>query len=223
MTTIGTDATSWSAERRALAAKLAGDCRPDLGQAVLITGSVARGVADHYSDLEMRFLVEALQPISVYHEWLRSASGMVELEENAEHVSGTRTKSWHNGIFVESLWLPWSVLDATLGAVIRAETTNHWKLTEAWHIADALPLREHGRLTIWQERLQRVSRRAARPPHRANSGDVERAGLVANLGRERLAAGSARRSPGARRPADRISGARPAHPLRTESPLGARL
>ena len=46
MTTIGTDATSWSAERRALAAKLAGDCQPDLGQAVLITGSVARGVAD---------------------------------------------------------------------------------------------------------------------------------------------------------------------------------
>jgi Domain of unknown function (DUF4037) len=154
MTTIGTDATSWSAERRALAAKLAGDCRPDLGQAVLITGSVARGIADHYSDLEMRFLVEALQPISVYHDWLRSANGMVELEENAEHVGGTRTKSWHSGVFVESLWLPWSVLDATLGAVIRAETTNHWKLTEAWHIAGALPLREHGRLTIWQERLQ---------------------------------------------------------------------
>jgi hypothetical protein len=102
----------------------------------------------------MRFLVEALQPISVYHEWLRSASGIVELEENAEHVSGTRTKSWHNGIFVESLWAPWSVLDATLEAVIRAETTSHWKLTEAWRLADALPLREHGRLAIWQERLQ---------------------------------------------------------------------
>ena len=101
MTTIGTDATSWSAERRALAAKLAGDCQPDLGQAVLITGSVARGVADQYSDLEMRFLVEALQPISVYHEWLRSASGMVDLEENAEHVErddgrrvGTVGSSW---------------------------------------------------------------------------------------------------------------------------------
>ena len=41
------------------------------------------------------------------------------------------------------------------GAIMRAETTDHWKLTEAWHIADALPLREHGRLTIWQERLQK--------------------------------------------------------------------
>jgi hypothetical protein len=154
MTTIGTDATSWSVERRALADMLAGSCSAEHGQAVIITGSVARGVADQYSDVEMRFLVDALQPISAYYDWLRALGGRVELEGDAEHVSGTMTKSWHDGVFVEALWQPWRALDATLGAVLRAETRNHWTLTQAWRIAHALPLREHDRLTTWRERLK---------------------------------------------------------------------
>jgi hypothetical protein len=154
MTTITRDAKSWSEERTALASKLAEACPTDLGKAVIVTGSVARGVADRYSDVEMRFLVDALQPITVYQDWLRSAGGLVEPEENAEHMSGTHTKSWHDGVFVETLWQPWSALDATLGAVLLAETHDHWMLTEAWRLADAMPVRAHGRLTVWQERLK---------------------------------------------------------------------
>ena len=46
MTTISKDATSWSVERRALAEKLAESCPPEPGQAIIVTGAVARGVAD---------------------------------------------------------------------------------------------------------------------------------------------------------------------------------
>jgi hypothetical protein len=154
MTTIGTDATSWSEARRALAARLCASCPAELGQAIIITGSVARGVADEHSDVEARFLVDALQPVGVYHDWLRSVGMLVEPEDDAEHVSGTRTKSWHEGVLVEARWQPWSTLDATLGAILLAETRNHWTLTEAWHVACALTLREHDRLTTWQERLK---------------------------------------------------------------------
>src|SRR5690242_4479993 len=118
MTTSSMEATSWSLERRALAAKLADACPPELGQAILITGSVARGVADRYSDVEMRFLVDAPHPISVYYDWLRSVGGLVEPEDGAEYMSGTTTKSWHDGIFVEAFWQPWSALDAELDAVL---------------------------------------------------------------------------------------------------------
>jgi hypothetical protein len=154
MTTIGMDATSWSEARRALAARLCESCPAELGQAVIITGSVARGVADEHAAVETRFLVDALQPVSVYHDWLRSVGLLVEPDEDAEHVSGTRTKGWHDGVFVEARWQPWSTLDATLGAILLAETMNHWTLTEAWHLASALTLREHDRLTTWRERLK---------------------------------------------------------------------
>jgi hypothetical protein len=154
MTTISKDATSWSVERRALAEELANSCPSELGQAVLITGAVARGVADRYSDVEMRFLVEEMQPISVYQDWLRSAGGSVEPEDDAERLTGTAIKSWHDGVLVGAFWQPWSALEATLEMILRAETDDHWTLTEAWRISDALPVRAHERLTTWQERLK---------------------------------------------------------------------
>jgi hypothetical protein len=154
MTTIGKDATSWSVERRALAEKLARSCPPELGQAILVTGSVARGVADNHSDVEMRFLVDEIQPISIYQDWMRSVGGLVEPEDNAERLTGTAIKSWHDGILVGAFWQPWSSLEATLEMILRAEIDEHWTLTEAWRIADALPMRAHERLTTWQERLK---------------------------------------------------------------------
>lgn len=154
MTTISKDATSWSVKRQELAEKLADSCPPELGQAILITGWVASGVADRYSDVELRFLVDEIQPISVYQDWLRSVGGLVEPEDDAERLTGTAIKSWHSGVLVGAFWQPWSALEATLEMILRAEVDDHWTLTEAWRIACALPVRAHERLTTWRERLK---------------------------------------------------------------------
>ncbi len=155
MTTISKDATSWSVERRALAEKLASACPLELGQGIVVTGSVAQGVADIHSDVELRFLVDEIQPISVYQDWLRSVGGLVETEDNAERLTGTAIKSWHDGILAGAFWQPWSSLEATLEMILRAEIDEHWTLTEAWRIDDALPMRSHERLTTWQEQLKK--------------------------------------------------------------------
>jgi hypothetical protein len=154
MTTIGTDATSWSVERRTLAETLAASCPPQLGQAIIVTGSVARGVADRYSPVELRFLVDEIQPFPVYQDWLRSLGGLVELADDAERLTGAAIKSWHDGVLVGAFWQPWSALEATLDMILQAETDDHWTLTEAWRIAAALPARAHERLTALQGRLQ---------------------------------------------------------------------
>jgi hypothetical protein len=154
MTTISKDATSWTVERRELAAKLAESCPPELGQAIIITGAVAHGVADRYADVELRFLVDEIQPISTCQDWLRSAGGLVEPEVSAERLTGTAIKSWHDSVLVGAFWQPWSALEATLSMILRAEIDDHLTLTEAWRITGALPVRAHERLTIWQERLK---------------------------------------------------------------------
>src|SRR5207302_7482068 len=128
-------------------------CPPELGQAIIITGPVARGVADRYSDIELRFLVEEIQPIAVHQDWLRSVGGLVEPGATAERLSGTAIKSWHEGVLVGAFWQPWSALEATLGMILQAEIDDHLTLTEAWRIANALPVRAHVRLRAWQERL----------------------------------------------------------------------
>ncbi|SRR5579875_152418 len=139
--------------RLALARMLAERCPPDLAQTIMIIGSVSRGYADSFSDIELCFLVNELQPIEFYRAWLRGIGGLVEQEEHAEWSDGCHTKSWHEGIFVEARFQPASALDTRLNRILGAQIDDHWELTEAWHIADAIPLRDDGWLAEWQKRL----------------------------------------------------------------------
>src|SRR5687768_9593891 len=43
----------------------------DLGHEIALTGSVSRGVADEFSDIELNFWVDELQRQDVYLDWLR--------------------------------------------------------------------------------------------------------------------------------------------------------
>lgn len=150
--TLPADASPESQTRYALAQRLAAQCPLELAQTIIIIGSVSRGYSDHFSDLELSFFSDNPQPVSVYEEWLRAIGGLVEPEEMAYH-GGSLTKSWHDGVFVEGSWRPYTALDERLERVMRAATLDHWNLTEAWHIHDAIILRDEGRLAAWQERL----------------------------------------------------------------------
>jgi hypothetical protein len=147
------DAGAESQIRYALATKLAAQCPPGLAQAIAITGSVSRGYADRFSDIELLFLSDSPLPVGAYEDWLRSVGGRIEPEEMAWH-GGSLTKSWHEGIFVEGAWQPYTALDERLERIMRADTIDHWDLSEAWHIHDALILRDDGRLAAQQERLK---------------------------------------------------------------------
>ena len=56
-TTPGT-ATEASLQRLELARELTRFCPPELGRAIALTGSAARGVADSASDIELNFWVD---------------------------------------------------------------------------------------------------------------------------------------------------------------------
>ncbi len=68
MTTSPASTTDASHFRHALAQHLTQefDLQPD--EEVALTGSVARGIADHFSDIEIRFLVDVLEPPDVYDD-----------------------------------------------------------------------------------------------------------------------------------------------------------
>lgn len=155
MNTLPAEATSFSQARYEFARELAEYCPVELGQAIAITGSVARGVSDQFSDIELYFWVDEHQGLEAYRGWLSSQGAQVAIqpEEECVHGESLMTKSWYKGVFVEALWQPWAALERQLAPVLAAETTDHWQLTEAWHVADALVLREEARLSRWQEQL----------------------------------------------------------------------
>jgi hypothetical protein len=128
MHTLPKDATSFSQARYALACELAEQCPAELGQAIAITGSVARGVSDQFSDSELSFWVEEHHGLEVYRDWLRSQGAQVAAQPKRECHYGPAllTKSWYKGVFLEAGWQPWSALERQLAPVLAAKTTDHW-------------------------------------------------------------------------------------------------
>lgn len=121
-----------------------------------ITGSVARGVADRFSDIELRLLVDDLAAPAMYEQQLRSAGAVVD-PVSASWNGMITTKSWYRGVFIEAAWQTWQGLVQSLEPVLSAQTSDHWALVEAWHMHHALPLRASPQLQGWQRRLATYS------------------------------------------------------------------
>jgi len=147
------DASTWSEARFQLAHALSTQCPPEYGESIAITGSVSRGMADQFSDLELFFLVDELHPVEVYQDWLRQAGAEVQTAEAAFEPGALWTKSWYQGVFLEAGWHQWSHLSSRLQSVLEVQTIGHWEMATVWHMADAVAVRASPRLASWQETL----------------------------------------------------------------------
>lgn len=146
METTRIDDISANQIRAKLASLLAATCPAHLGAGIAITGSVARGVADHYSDVNLNFWVDQFEPAEVYIEWLRSVGAVVD-DLHIKEGQWVAAKSQYRGLLFVMTWATWDSLENFVQQVLAGETTDHWTLTNVWHVAEAVPLREHPELT----------------------------------------------------------------------------
>lgn len=154
MPMLPADASAFSRHRYDMARVLTRTCPTDLGQTIALTGSVARGVADRFSDIELTFFVDALRIPDDYFGWLREAGADVEpLEDDAVSPDAVLTKSWYRGVFIEAAWQTWAGCEAELRLAFDGATDDHWLLTRVWHIVHAVPLRSGPQLAEWQAQL----------------------------------------------------------------------
>lgn len=149
------DASAASQHRFQLAQELSASCPAHLGAEIAVTGSVSRGVADRFSDIELNFWVDALPAPETARAWLLHAGADAQpLESDAVVPGSFWLKSWYRGVFVETIWQTHAALAADVKTVLAAETTNHWQLAYAWHVQDAVPTRPSPALMRWQRRLE---------------------------------------------------------------------
>lgn len=120
---------------------------------VALTGSVARGVADDYSDVELMIWVDALPTIESCETLLEDVGLEVDAASAASMGSIT-TKSWFAGILIETAWHTRVNLDQQLKTVLSGENIDHWALVWVWQIVHALPLNEAATIRQWQRRLR---------------------------------------------------------------------
>lgn len=137
-------ATARSEELRAVAQRFA-EALPDAFDEVLLTGSVSRGDADELSDIEMLVVAREVPP---------SLPG-IELYQEDYFENGTI--GWYTALFdgamVEFAGWTHERADGRLAGILAGEMIDHTRFRWAEAVVHGIPLRSHGAIARWQERL----------------------------------------------------------------------
>jgi 8-oxo-dGTP pyrophosphatase MutT (NUDIX family) len=144
-----------SRHRLLLARELIACCPPELGTEIALTGSVARGVADSLSDIEINCWVDRLPERGAWISWLTGAgaelvdSPAIPFLDDGWLWTGCR----YRGIWIEIGWHELERFEALIGRVTSGEESGERRLQIGWIVRSAIPLRAQGMLQSWQERL----------------------------------------------------------------------
>jgi hypothetical protein len=144
-------ATPESRSRFEAAQKLAAACPPWLGAEIAVTGSVALGLADGQSDVELNFWGPggALPESAARLAWLESVGATGYLAEPFLAAGGTHGITFvYQGHVVEAGWWTVAAQEAALTALLERAETAH--LVHAFVVDCAVPLRTGGALARWK-------------------------------------------------------------------------
>lgn len=154
MHSLPPNATEASRARLELALELAERCPIELGREIAVTGSVARGVADDDSDIELNFWVESLPPAEERSAWLRDLGAThFAFDPEPERDGSIWAMCRYRGVWLEPGWQPIETVETLLGQIVAGEITDHALLILAEVVAHAVPVRTNSLLARWQERL----------------------------------------------------------------------
>ena len=141
--------TAASEVLRELARRVADDLPASVAEEVVLTGSVSRGDADAFSDIEMLVVTRAALRLADCFALARGA-GLADLDTwgapdpVARRVSGTR-----DGVPIELIWWPRDHAEAQVDAVLTGAVAS-----TADALAHGIALRTTGLLAAWQQRLR---------------------------------------------------------------------
>jgi hypothetical protein len=137
-----------------IAERLAESCPLELGDEIAVTGSVALGVADETSDIELNLWCDALPTVEQRVAWIAEVGGEVRSNREQPWSDGTLETVFRvDGVWIEAGWMTKERLRETLGGILAAETIDHGRLQMAWVVETALELRTAGLIEGWRREL----------------------------------------------------------------------
>ena len=144
---------STSASRHALAETLADAWPATLAAEIAVTGSVALGLADDDSDIELNLWVDHLPSAEERAAFIAAVGGTDAIAEPEPWGAGTFATTFRcRDMWVETAWMTRAVVDQRLRHLLAGTASNGVVL--AWVITHALPLRTDGQLGAWRQALQ---------------------------------------------------------------------
>ncbi len=115
----------------------------------MLTGSVSRGVADEFSDIEMLIVTPEPLDLTACFEHARAA-GLEELDTwGAQDTPMQRVSGFREGVPLELIWWSRDYAESSVDAILLGDTSS-----AADAIANGRALRTSGSLSRWQVRLR---------------------------------------------------------------------
>jgi len=125
-------------------------CPSHLGEEIVIIGSVAWGIADADSDIDLELWVYAPPPLEEARAWLEAA-GAVNLLPNIDPDLGAlEIVCRYRGIWLEANWQIIRDKEEMFRAISAGKDTRRSHLAQASNVVHAVPLRSVGILGRWR-------------------------------------------------------------------------
>jgi hypothetical protein len=146
-------ATPESRRRYEIAELLATSCPAELGDEIAVTGSVALGVADETSDVELNIWCDVLPTVEQRAAWVAAVGGEVRSNKAEPWSDGTVEAVFRvEGVWIEAGWMTKARLEETLRLILANETADRGRQL-AWVVEMALELRTNGVIDGWRRAL----------------------------------------------------------------------
>jgi hypothetical protein len=148
------NATDENRRRYAIARRLAESCPTALGDEIAVTGSVALGLADETSDVELNLWCDVLPTVAQRAAWIASVGGETRTNQEEPWLDGTIEATFRvDGVWIEAGWMTTARLEETLRGILAAEVLSHDRRQMASIVERAVELRTTGLLSHWRNEL----------------------------------------------------------------------
>jgi hypothetical protein len=148
------NATKQSQKLLRIAKQISDLATEDIALAAALTGSVARGNADEFSDIELRFFTQEFPDSSQKLIWLESikAKDIIldkkSIEDNSEWVS-----FMYKGVAIELGWNSFDEQTKHLEAILKGQSVDRLSVIVAEILVNCFILKDHQYFNYWRQML----------------------------------------------------------------------
>jgi hypothetical protein len=122
---------------------------PSVVEEVVLTGSVSRGVADEFSDIEMLLVTTTRVELDECFDYAQRL-GFANVDTwGVQGTEVSRVFGYYEGVPMETIWWPHDFAEASVAGFVAGEQS-----TAAEALVSGIALRTVGLLETWQERLR---------------------------------------------------------------------
>ncbi len=153
MNSVKKSSTKRSKQLERMVQEMMDDCPIELGQEIIIMGSVGMGIADEESDVDIELWVEEIPEQKAAIEWIKSKGATeIQLDREASDEAISLIFVYQND-WVEASWHKLSSKQELVSEMMRGKNTSRLKNNQIYNIKNSIIVKTDGAIKEMREQL----------------------------------------------------------------------